>query len=80
MRGQNLLLKWCQSLELLMYVGKGLRSFHTGSIGSVGQRAAKLLADKVGGRMKKSAESTISAFGLGLIRTRAESFSKIERW
>ena len=41
-------LKCCQSLELLIFVGKGFRSFHTGNIG-----AAKLLVFKVGG-LKKS--------------------------
>ena len=41
-RGQNIPLKCCQSLELLMYIGRGIKSFHTGNIGSVGQRAAKL--------------------------------------
>ena len=48
-------LKCCQSLEILIFVGKGFRYFHTGNIGCVGQRAAKLLAVKVGGLKKKSA-------------------------
>ena len=34
---------------------KGFRYFNTGNIGSVGQRAAKLLAVKVGGIKIKSA-------------------------
>ena len=37
------------------YFAKGFRSFHTGSVGSLGQRAAKLLTFKVGGLKKKSA-------------------------
>ena len=32
----------------MLYFGKGFRSFHTGNIKSVDQRAAKLLAVKVG--------------------------------
>ena len=50
---------------------KRFKSFQTGNIGSVGQRAAKLLAVKFGGLEKKSATSAItaefcaSAYGLG---------------
>ena len=47
MRGQNICLKCYQSLELLLYFGKGFRFFHKGNIGSVGQRASKLLAVEV---------------------------------
>ena len=54
LRGQNICLKCYQPLKLMLYFGKGLRSFHTGNIGSVGQRASKLLAVKVGGLKKKS--------------------------
>ena len=42
LREQNQSLKCCQPLELLIYFGKGFRSFATGNIGSVGQRAAKV--------------------------------------
>ena len=55
LRGQNLSLKCYQSLELLMYIEKGFRSFHTGNVGSAGQRASKLLAVKVVALKKKSA-------------------------
>ena len=37
----------------MLYFGKGLRFFHEGNIGSVGQRASKLQAVKVGGLKKK---------------------------
>ena len=39
----------------LAYFHKGFRSFSAKNLGSVGQRAAKLLAVKVGGLKKKSA-------------------------
>ena len=51
---------------------------------SVGQRALKLLAVKVGGLKKKSAASAIpadlcaSAFGPGSIPGRGQSFSKFD--
>ena len=45
----------------MIYFGKGFRSFYTGNIGSVGQRAAKLLIVKVGGFKKKSAALAITA-------------------
>ena len=46
---------------MVVYFSKGFRSFHTGNMGSVGQRAAKLPALKVGGLKKKSADSAITA-------------------
>ena len=61
LREQNVSLKFCQPLELLIYFGKGFRSFHTSNIGLVGQRAAKLLAVKVGALKKKSAALAIPA-------------------
>ena len=70
-KGQNICLKCYQSLELMLYFGKGFRSFHKGNIGFVGQRASKLLAVKVGVLKKKSAALAIpaelcaSAFGPG---------------
>ena len=51
----------CQHLELLLYFGKGFRSFHKGNIGSVDQKAAKFLAVKVGVLKKKSATSADSS-------------------
>ena len=61
LRRQNLLLKCCQSLELFIYIGKRFRSFHTGNIGSVGQKAAKLLAIKVGGHKKSLKDGNFAA-------------------
>ena len=72
-------------LELLICFVKGYRSFHTGSIGSVGQRAANLLAFKVRGLKKMyavlaiAAEVSASAFGLVLSPPRFESFLKFDR-
>ena len=40
-------LKRCQPLEHLIYFERGLRYFHTGNIGSVGQLAAKLPSFKL---------------------------------
>ena len=81
---QNLSLKWCQPLKFLKYFEKGSRSFHTGNIGSVDQRAAKLLAVRFGSVKEKSVASAItaevfaSAFGLGSSPPRIESFSKFD--
>ena len=67
-----------------MCIGKGFRSFHTGNMGSVGQRAAKLLAFKVGVLKKKSAALAIPpklcaiAFGPSSIPGELKSFSKFE--
>ena len=63
---------------------KRFRTFSAENFGSVGQRAAKLLAVKVGVLKKKSAASAIppelyaSAFGLGLIPGEVKSFSKFD--
>ena len=60
------------------------RSFHTGNIGSAGQRTAKLPAVKVLGPIKKSTDSAITAkvwvsvISPGSTPTRAESFSKFD--
>ena len=81
MREQNQSLKCCQIFELLIYFRKGFRFFYTGKIGYVGQRAAKLLAVKVGGLKKKSSSSgevCASGFGLGLSPLSFDSFSKFE--
>ena len=81
MRGQNLLLKCYQPLELLIYFGKG---FNTGNIGSVDQRPAKLLAVKVGVLKKKSAVLVIPpiwcaiSFDPGSIPGAVQSFSKFD--
>ena len=40
-REQKQSLKCCQPFELLTYIEKGFRSFHTGNTRSVGQRAGK---------------------------------------
>ena len=68
-----------------LYLFKRFRSFNAEKIGSVDQRAAKLLALKVGGLKKKSvnlaitAEACASTFRPGTSRFRAESFSKFGR-
>jgi len=61
LKEQNLCLKYYQPLILLICFGKEFRSFFTIDIGSAGQRAAKLLAVKVGGSPKKSAAFAITA-------------------
>ena len=64
----------------MLYSGKGVRSVYTGNVGSVGQRASKLLAVKVGVLKKKSALSAIpaelcaSAIGPGLSSSGVKSF------
>ena len=69
-----------------MYFFKRFRTFNAKNLGSAGQRAAKLLAVKVGVLKKKSAASAIpadfcaSAFGLGSIPGELESFSKFDSW
>ena len=45
----------------MIYFSKEFRSFHTGNMGSVGQRVSNLPALKVGGLKKKSADSAITA-------------------
>ena len=63
---------------------KKSRSFNAKNFGSVGQRAAKFLAFKVGVLKKKSADSAIpakvcaSVFGPGLSMPGVESFSKFD--
>ena len=42
LREQDICWKCCQPLELLTYIKRGFRYFHTGNKVSVGQRAAKL--------------------------------------
>ena len=55
LRGQN-----CQPLEILAYLFRGFRSFHTCNIGSADQRNANLLAVKIGDLKKKSADLAYS--------------------
>ena len=55
LRGQNISLECCQPLELLTHFRNGIRSLHIFYVGSLGQRAAKLLAVKVVGLKEKSA-------------------------
>ena len=76
--------KCCQHLEIQYFVRKKSRSFNAKNFGSVGQRAAKLLAVKVGVLKEKSAASAIPpklcaiAFSLGSIPGKVESFSKFD--
>ena len=62
----------------------GFISFNGKNLGSVGQRASKLLADKVGVLKKKSATSAIPPilcaipFGPGSTPGVVESFSKFD--
>ena len=46
-RGQKLSLKCCQPLEILTYIEREVRSFHSGNVGSVSQRAAKMPSVKL---------------------------------
>ena len=68
----------------MTYFEKGFRSFYTGSMESIGQRATKLPALKVGGLKKKSADSAITAeacasvIGPGSSCTGVKSFSKFD--
>ena len=84
LREKNLSLKYCHPLEVLIYFGKGFRYFQTSDMESVGQRAAKLLAIKVGGLKKKFAASAItvkvhvSAFGPSSSPPGFESFPKFD--
>ena len=63
---------------------KRFRSFNSKNLGSVAQRAAKLLAVKVGVLKKKSAALAIPpklcaiTFGPGSIPGKVESFSKFD--
>ena len=66
----------------LVYFFKRFRSFNAKNLGSVGQRAAKLLAVKVGG-LKKSlppGPAPLEPIGLSSTLTRVESFSKFDGW
>ena len=68
----------------MLYFGKGFNYFHTNNIGSVGQRASKLLAVKVEVLKKKSATSAIpaevcaSAISPGSRLLWVKSFSKFD--
>ena len=83
MKGQNVRLKCYQPLELAIF-WKRSRSFHTGIVGSVGLRASKLLAVKVGVLKKQSAASAIPAklcaraFSPSSSSPGVESFSKFD--
>ena len=57
---------------------KGFRSFNTENLGSVGQRASKLPAVKVGGYKKKSAP--LEPVGPDSRSPRVKSFSKFDGW
>ena len=61
----------------------GFRHFHTGDTGSVGQRASKLLAVKVGGLKKKSATwapAPLEPVGPESRLHEVKSFSKVDGW
>ena len=60
LREQNQHYECYQTLEYC-YFGKEIRSFHARNIGSVSQRALKLLAFKVGSLKKKSVISAFTA-------------------
>ena len=70
----------------MTHFDKGFRSFNARNFRSVDQRAAKLLAVKVGVLKKKSAASAISAevcasaFGPGSNPGAVKSFSKFDSW
>ena len=84
--GQKPPLKYCQDIEIQYAVRKKSRSFNAKNFGSVDQRAAKLLAAKVGLLKKKSAASAIppkvcaSAFGPGSSTPGVKSFSMFDSW
>ena len=84
--GQNPPLKCCQHLEIQYTVRKKSRSLNAKNFGNVGQRAAKLLAVKVGVLKKKSAASAIppkmcaSAFGPGSSTPGVKSLSKFDTY
>ena len=60
----------------------GFVSFNAENLGVVGQRAAKLLAVKVGGLKKKSAPALapLEPVGPDSIPGELESFSKFDGW
>ena len=68
----------------MIYFKKLFKYFNTSNIGSVGQRASKLLAVKVGVLKKKSATLAIPPkvcarmFSPGSSTPRVESFSKFD--
>ena len=67
----------------MVYLSNGFRTFHIINMGSLGQRAAKLLAVKVRGLKKKSSSSgevCARGFGLGLSPLSFDSFSKFDGW
>ena len=83
MKEQKIPLKCCQPLNFLMFF-KRFRSYIAVNMKSVGQRALKLLAAKVGVLKKNSAALAIpaklcaSAIGLGSRSSGVESFSKFK--
>ena len=67
----------------MVYLSNGFRTFHNINMGYVGQRAAKLLAVKVGVLKKSVASATppklcAIAFGPGLNPGVVESFPKFD--
>ena len=84
MTGQKPPLKYCQQLENQCPERKKCRSFNAKNFKAENQRAAKLLAVKVGVLKKKSAASAIppelcaSVIGPGSSSSRIKSFSNFE--
>ena len=65
---------------MLLYFEDGVKSFHTYNIGSIGQRAAKLLAVNVGGLKKvcHPAPVPVEPVGPDSILDEVESYSKFD--
>ena len=61
-----------------MYFFKRFRSLNAENLRSVGQRAAKLLAVKVGGLKKKSAAAPLKPIGLHSRTLGVKSFSNFD--
>ena len=65
----------------MVYFFKRLRSFNIVNMGSVGQRASKLIAVKVGGLKKKSAaRPSLEPVSPDSSLPGVESFSKFDGW
>ena len=67
----------------MLYFKKGFRSFTTENLGSVGQRASKLPAVKVGDLKKKSAAQPQPHLNQSALDSRMPgvvSFSKFDGW
>ena len=67
---------------MVVYLSNGFRTFHTINMGSVGQRAAKLLAVNVGGLKKSLPSGPGPSWPVcpGSIPGEVESFTKFDDW